>query len=520
MDYLDFESILNLSDINKKKTIEQMNQISFDFDQLNNQSDILLQMLDYSPKIKSKNLEKLKFKPMIKIEQLSDLKKIEPLSPTKEKCMRLLLNKKYHPPPPKLSQQDKIEICKSLVSEIINKILGKIRDDDSSSVNSIDSGIFEAKTEKKNEESEFKLSDIKKNSNDFTDDNNLNTEVYSPLMINSTQETIKIYLMNTEKNIDVNISKNDTVNSTKIKIIQIIKEKNIIELHSQNPYDYVLRLTDDDDFKADMDLPPLENSTNIYDMKIKTLVFISIKKNKSNRKIEEVNEENFDSNKELPNPQKKNIKVNFKENIGVIDFKNILINEEDSLKELLNNISNMNLLKYKNFNSYYFLRHDDKNDLINAININTKIKYLEEPYEIDLYYNSKENNEDKNNGFYFNEISAGLYQEFEVIKINKYNQRRERILGIDMYKIYNNLPKKKNGGLLNKIFKETKNPVRLIKNVKECKVKGNNSFYIDIKDEESDKIKKFTYEVKNNNIRDEIVAKLNFLINLNQDNNY
>ena len=89
-----------------------------------------------------------------------------------------------------------------------------------------------------------------------------------------------------------------------------------------------------------------------------------------------------------------------------------------------------------------------------------------------------------------------------------------------MYKIYNNLPKKKNGGLLNKIFKETKNPVRLIKNVKECKVKGNNSFYIDIKDEESDKIKKFTYEVKNNNIRDEIVAKLNFLINLNQDNNY
>ena len=89
-----------------------------------------------------------------------------------------------------------------------------------------------------------------------------------------------------------------------------------------------------------------------------------------------------------------------------------------------------------------------------------------------------------------------------------------------MYKIYNNLPKNKSGSLLNKIFKETKNPVRLIKNVRECKIKGDYSFYIDIKDEESENIKKYTYQVKNNNIRDEIVAKLNFLINLNQDNDY
>ena len=193
-------------------------------------------------------------------------------------------------------------------------------------------------------------------------------------MINSNQEKIKIYLMNTEKNINVYISKNDTVTSTKNKIIQIIKQNNIIELYSQNPYDYELRLNDEDSFKADMDLPALENNTNIFEMKTKILFLIPNIKSQNNKKIEKMNEDFFDSNKVFPSSQKKNIKVNFKENIGVIDFKNLLINEEDSLKELLNNISNMNLLKYKNLNSYYFLSHDDKNDLINAININTKIK--------------------------------------------------------------------------------------------------------------------------------------------------
>ena len=43
-------------------------------------------------------------------------------------------------------------------------------------------------------------------------------------------------------------------------------------------------------------------------------------------------------------------------------------------------------------------------------------------------------------------------------------------------------------------------------------------FYIDVKDEEDKEIKRIVYEVKNNNIRNEIVAKLKFLIKLNQDN--
>jgi hypothetical protein len=45
--------------------------------------------------------------------------------------------------------------------------------------------------------------------------------------------------------------------------------------------------------------------------------------------------------------------------------------------------------------------------------------------------------------YIFNDISAGVYQEFEVIKINKYKNKQERTLGIDLYNIYNDMPKNK-----------------------------------------------------------------------------
>lgn len=43
---------------------------------------------------------------------------------------------------------------------------------------------------------------------------------------------------------------------------------------------------------------------------------------------------------------------------------------------------------------------------------------------------------------HYNDISAAAYEEFEVIKINKYQNKQDRTLGIDLYNIYNDLPKK------------------------------------------------------------------------------
>ena len=51
--------------------------------------------------------------------------------------------------------------------------------------------------------------------------------------------------------------------------------------------------------------------------------------------------------------------------------------------------------------------------------------------------------EDQGKEYIFNEFTAAAYDEYEVVKINKYNAKQERILGIDMYHIYNDLPKNK-----------------------------------------------------------------------------
>jgi hypothetical protein len=54
--------------------------------------------------------------------------------------------------------------------------------------------------------------------------------------------------------------------------------------------------------------------------------------------------------------------------------------------------------------------------------------------------------------YIFNDISAGMFQEYDVVKINKYKSKQERTLGIDLYNIYNDLPKNKNQNSTNKYF--------------------------------------------------------------------
>lgn len=52
---------------------------------------------------------------------------------------------------------------------------------------------------------------------------------------------------------------------------------------------------------------------------------------------------------------------------------------------------------------------------------------------------------DESNGkeYMYNDVTAGIYQEFEVIKIKKDKSRQERVIGVDMYNFYNSLPKNK-----------------------------------------------------------------------------
>ena len=71
---------------------------------------------------------------------------------------------------------------------------------------------------------------------------------------------------------------------------------------------------------------------------------------------------------------------------------------------------------------------------------------------------------------------------------------------------------------MNMNFRETKHPLRNIKNIKECFPVGKNGFNINIKEEDNEKRKILKYETKNGDIRDEIIEKINFLINYHKSN--
>lgn len=129
--------------------------------------------------------------------------------------------------------------------------------------------------------------------------------------------------------------------------------------------------------------------------------------------------------------------------------------------------------------------------------------------------NNLNNDEDQGKDFVFNDFTAGAYQEFEVIKYNKYNNEQERILGIDRYHIYNDLPKVKEKSFLNFFASTTKTPLRKTENILKCEYLSNYMFFIDLDME--NKTKKLIFKVKNNNIRNEIVSKIRHIMKMNQN---
>ena len=582
MDYFDQETVLSIINSNKKPIIEELDSITFSIEQLGTESDKLLQVLEYTPKIKDIQIDKLKFLPPIKLKVYPEINTSSP-SPKKPKggsIQQIKLNVNT----PVITDQDKIEICKSILNEILDKILGKENNDSEEESNEDDESDDEyeklmaqrakqmEEREKQNENDSDdddkkrimkKSEDLKENKKKVVNDKNQHGISFKSRLSSAMNllTTIKIYLMDTKQYIDLEVSPSDNVKAVKAQIIQTLLTKKIMNLKFKSPNAYELRIIEKGEFKANMDIPALDNNQIICMLKVKNLAFlynpkydpkddevsVNILGVARNNTISELNKIS-DPNSINSNSQKINIKVYFKSN-GINQTKVMSLSGDDNLKQILNNLFNQDLLKYKNIDLYYFVEHKSSEDPDNAINLEQNIKYLQEPYELTLCYKNfpdlqdakniynpsgmlpnrnrtkttteqQIKDEDSNSGreYFFNEISAGLYQEFEVIKINKYKQKQERILGIDMYKLYNNLPKKKSG-IFKKIFNETKNPIRKIKNVTKCKVTGDKAFYMEIKEDDRVEPKKFYYEVKNNNIRDEIVAKLNFLIKLNQDNN-
>ena len=546
MDYFDIELVDKQNRKFKRKIIFKLDKYSSDIFQ--KQGEDLCQVLDYSPREieNEKELEKITFKSNNQSNENLELKKM-----SSSFNIDIDNNKK--------NENENLPENEQIIKDILNKIINDIfkeEEEENESDEEYDKLIY-----KRNKKLEKNNNINENNKNKFSSFHSL-SKISNHVNVTSK---IRIYLLNTASFIDMIISSNETIKDLKVNIIKNIISNNKFKLKYTIPNAFEIRLVDDDDEIPNFDFPPLEDSVNVLSTKNSILAFVeknnydinndnseqkllgnvNFNNNKGNNDDNNKNKENNNNN----NNEKSNlinVRVFFKYN-GLDTSKVISLKSEDTLKTILEYLFQKNFLIYKNIDLYYFVEHKGNDDIDNGINIDTNIKYLTN-YELDLYikkfpdapeginlynnnhninniYNKKnesENKEEENeNGreYFFNDISAGLYQEFEVVKINKYKSKQERILGIDMYNLYNNKPKKKsNNGLLNILFKETKKPLRKIKDIKACDILDNKMFYIDVKDEEDKEIKRIVYEVKNNNIRNEIVAKLKFLIKLNQDN--
>ena len=595
MDYFDIDSIFELVEKSKKKLRDEMDNITFENDKLSKENDKLLQLLEYSPKTRYLERDLMKSLPIIKLKPPSE--PINNKNGRKSKHSKLSSSPNMDSfVPEKSANIEKQEIAKDILNSIIENAVEKSENKEDKSNGSKkeeeddeddDDDYYEklmAQRQKQIEEREKKMQKddddddmgmnkgrkVTKPQDMANMDNKKNPASTSRLSTAMNLLTkLKVYLFGTKNNFDINISPNDTVKSVKSQILKIlIDRKYDLNYTSENAYE--IRLIEEEDMKPNMDIPALENNSLIFMAKPKAIAFLvnpkydpnqdytsekilgNIKAKKSsfyestqdknNQNINVINNKNAN---EKAAPEKMNIKVYYKAN-GINSSKIVSLSCDDNLKGILKIFFNQDILQYKNFDFYYFVEHKSSQELDNAINLETNIKYLP-AYELNLCYknfpdlpeaknaynkgmmlntgddkkhskNEKEDNDAGGRDFFFNEISAGLYQEFEVIKINKFNTKQERILGIDMYNLYNNKPKKKETGIMNLIFKDIKKPRRKMKNVKACGIMGDKSFYIDIKDEESEDVKRTVYEVKNNLIRDEIIAKISFLIKMNQEN--
>ena len=518
MDTFDIESLESYVKRYKRDIVGKLETYKFNDKNFSNQSDLLTIVLDYTPKLKDT--------------QNFSLAKIK-LKEKQESEITLLLKHRSN---------------YSLNLEKTNEEDDNISNNDESSDEEIKGkkNLFSTKNSSKIFIKEIIYNIIDNIVNPST--NNLNN---NNLL---SKGKIRIYILNTENFIDFDIKLDELLINLKKRIL--IKLENVVNVnlkyHTIDGYEfrYIQKSPsffhsklEKNNYPPNMTIPPINEEDSINEIGKDAICFIEKKDYiPENKDIKKARPKLYGTILSNTNDEMKiNLKIYIKVNKTNTSSTIIQLNITSNLKTVFEKIILKNKLQYRNIELYYFVEHEDNNeDMDNALSWEMELKYLS-TYELDLYtkkfadvpnlsqisqsyrLNLSENsrksklNEDNNNynEYIFNETTAGVYQEFEVIKINKYGNRQERTLGIDMYNLYNDMPKKNGSGLFN-FHSKTKKPLRKIKDITECGIISDKSFFINIFDNDSNIIRELKYEVKNNNIRNEILAKINYLINMNK----
>lgn len=182
---------------------------------------------------------------------------------------------------------------------------------------------------------------------------------------------LKVYLFNHNDFILINITPKDNIKLIKQKIIQKIIDGKKYKLINNNEQAYEIRIIEDDSQdQFIMGSSPLENDDSIFKEKITSIAFLENKNYSSDNLIKEELkfEEDDDENKI-------NIKIYYKKN-GINNSKIFSLSKDDTLKNVLSLFFEENIFKDKNKDHYFFVDHNDIQDIENEITYDTTLKYL------------------------------------------------------------------------------------------------------------------------------------------------
>ena len=229
MDNVNIESTLSYNERFEKNLIEEMDNITFEYDGLSGEGEKLLQILNYSPKVIKSNRDSIKNLKIIEIPQLSELSKLD--------FSKLDII-------PKQRSNTKInQMIKNLLISIIDNIINNIKEEKKDKEINIDKGLSSPKIKIKN---------------------NLYYE-------------IKVFLFNRDDFVIINIKPDDTIKIVKERIINKIIAEKEYEIKYTSEADYDLRTVEEEDDKFIIGLAPIEDIRTIYDKNIKIISFVENK---------------------------------------------------------------------------------------------------------------------------------------------------------------------------------------------------------------------------------------------------
>ena len=229
MDNVNIESTLSYNERFEKNLIEEMDNITFEYDGLSGEGEKLLQILNYSPKVIKSNRDSIKNLKIIEIPQLSELSKLD--------FSKLDII-------PKQRNNTKInQMIKNLLISIIDNIINNIKEEKKDKEIIIDKGLSSPKIKIKND----------------------------------LFYEIKVFLFNRDDFVIINIKPDDTIKIVKERIINKIIAEKEYEIKYTSEADYDLRTVEEEDDKFIIGLAPIEDIRTIYDKNIKIISFVENK---------------------------------------------------------------------------------------------------------------------------------------------------------------------------------------------------------------------------------------------------